>query len=104
MTNLSWLTTWRSLTSRGDGCAVLPHRTRGGKRVDIQMSIPPSPPGRLFVVKSRVRPSRDRAGSSSPAEELSGAPRLTGGDQGSFTLWRVAAHRSAPPSPPGRFE
>src|SRR5213593_4651839 len=74
-----------------------------GVRVDIQRSLPPDPPGRLEP-KMSVRPSNERLGVTSSDAELSGAPRFTGGDQGSWTVCRVDTHRSAPPSPPARVD
>ena len=43
-------------------------------------------------------------GSKSRSTLFTPAPRLTGSDQGSNTVLRVAVHRSELPSPPGRLE
>src|SRR5207245_487160 len=63
----------------------------------------PRPPARVEA-KISVRPSWESVGWVSPAVVFSGAPRFTGGDQGSCTLRRVDVHRSFPPDPPARLE
>src|SRR2546428_2484907 len=67
------------------------------------MSLAPRPPARVEA-KISVRPSWESVGWVSPAVVFSGAPRFTGGDQGSCTLRRVDVHRSFPPEPPARLE
>jgi len=71
-------------------------------RVDIQISVPPTPPTRLDA-KSSVRPPLERLGCCSAAVEFSGAPAFTGGVQGSCTLRRVDVPkiRSADPTESG---
>src|SRR3989475_6359005 len=74
-----------------------------GVRGDIQMSRPPTPPGRIAAQVS-VRPSCDKLGCCSWAAVFSGAPRFTGEPQGSWTLWRADVQRSPRPRVPGRLE
>jgi len=55
-------------------------------------------------VKYSVCLSEAICGSKSRSTLFTPAPRLTGSNQGSNTVLRVAVHRSELPSPPGRLE
>src|SRR5215208_4850735 len=69
------------------------------------MPVRPSP-----VPTGPARPKRscwashENDGRDSPKAVLTLGPRLTGADQGSLTLVRVADQTSWPPNPPARFD
>src|SRR2546422_6675501 len=62
-------------------------------RRDIQMSLPPSPPGR-FEMKYRVCSSEERPAFASTALELTTGPRFTGSDHAELAkdmAWSLGA-------------
>src|SRR5581483_1724240 len=84
--------------------ASLGRRRSGGRiLVDTYTSKPPKPPGRVEENTS-VDPSADIEACSSVSLPFTFGPRLTGADQGTETLFRVAVHKSLAPAPPARSE